>query len=43
MSEPNATAFRLWTRMTKALPDADSGEIVHGGVLSRLGILGGRP
>lgn len=32
MPEPNATAFRLWTRMTKALPDADSGEIVHGGV-----------
>ena len=33
MPEPStATAFRLWTRMTKALPDADSGEIIHGGV-----------
>jgi hypothetical protein len=32
MPEPNATAFRLWTRLTKALPNADSGEIRHGGV-----------
>jgi len=28
----DATAFRLWTRLTKATPDADSGAIMHGGI-----------
>ena len=28
----DATAFRLWTRLTKATPDADSGAILHGGI-----------
>lgn len=32
MADNAPVAFRLWTRLTKAMPDADTGEIIHGGI-----------